>query len=54
MLAGGLTNAQVAGALFISPKTVSAHAEHIYRKIGVSTRAAATAFALGHDLVQIG
>ena len=54
LLAKGLTNAQVAAALFISPKTVGAHAEHIYRKIGVSTRAAATAFALGNDLVQIG
>jgi HD-GYP domain-containing protein (c-di-GMP phosphodiesterase class II) len=54
LLARGMTNAQVAGALFISPKTVGAHAEHIYRKIGVSTRAAATVFALGHDLVEIG
>ena len=52
LLAGGMTNPQVAAALFVSPKTVSTHAEHIYRKIGVSTRAAATVFALGHDLVQ--
>jgi DNA-binding CsgD family transcriptional regulator len=51
LLASGLTNAQVAAALFISPKTVGAHVEHVYRKIGVSTRAAATAFALGNDLV---
>ena len=52
LLAGGMTNAQVAAALFVSPKTVGAHAEHIYRKIGVSTRAAATAWALGHDLID--
>jgi HD-GYP domain-containing protein (c-di-GMP phosphodiesterase class II)/DNA-binding CsgD family transcriptional regulator len=51
LLAGGLTNAQVAAALYISPKTVGAHVEHVYRKIGVSTRAAATAFALGNELV---
>ncbi|MDQ6727161.1 MAG: LuxR C-terminal-related transcriptional regulator [Actinomycetota bacterium] len=54
LLARGRTNAQVAAELFISPKTVGAHVEHIYRKIGVSTRAAATVFALGHDLVRIG
>ncbi len=54
LLAGGMTNGQVAAALFISPKTVGAHAEHIYRKIGVSTRAAAAVWALGHDLVEIG
>lgn len=34
-----------------SPKTVDHHIQHIYEKIGVSTRAAATLFAMRHDLL---
>jgi DNA-binding NarL/FixJ family response regulator len=41
----------VAHRLHISPKTADAHIQHIYRKIGVSSRAAATLFAMQHDLV---
>jgi DNA-binding NarL/FixJ family response regulator len=36
----------------ITPKTTDAHIQHIYTKIGVSTRAAATMFAMQHDLVS--
>lgn len=39
LIAGGLTNTQVAGELTISPKTVSAHVEHILAKLGVARRA---------------
>ena len=46
----GLTNAQIARELFISPNTVNRHLNSIYRKIGVSSRAAATRFASEHRL----
>jgi DNA-binding CsgD family transcriptional regulator len=38
-IAEGLTNAQIGEELFVSPKTVSAHVEHILAKLGVSRRA---------------
>ena len=37
--------------LVISPKTVGNHIEHIYAKIGASTRAAASLFAMQHGLL---
>jgi DNA-binding CsgD family transcriptional regulator len=37
-IAEGLTNPQIGDALFVSPKTVSAHVEHILAKLGVSRR----------------
>jgi HD-GYP domain-containing protein (c-di-GMP phosphodiesterase class II) len=51
LLARGPTNRQIADRLHISPKTVSNHVERIYAKAGVSTRAAATLFAMEHGLV---
>ena len=51
LLARGLTNRQIAAALCVSVKTVGAHVEHIYVKAGVRSRAAATLFAMQHDLV---
>ncbi len=50
-IARGLSNRQMAETLFISPKTVGHHVQHIYDKIGVSTRVGATLFALQHGLV---
>lgn len=50
-LARGLTNREVAATLGISAKTVGAHVEHIYLKAGVRSRAAATLFAMQHDLL---
>ena len=38
-IAGGMTNAEIGDELFVSPKTVSAHVEHILAKLGVSRRA---------------
>ena len=52
LLARGLSIRQVAEGLVIAPKTADAHIQHIYAKIGVSTRAAATMFAMQHDLVD--
>jgi DNA-binding NarL/FixJ family response regulator len=48
----GLSNRQIGETLFVSPKTVGHHIQHIYDKIGVSTRVGATLFALQHGLVQ--
>ena len=54
LVAEGCTNQQIAGALVISPHTVRRHLQNIFRKLGVPSRAAATAFALQHDLVESG
>ena len=47
----GLSNKEIAQRLVISPKTVGNHIEHIYAKIGASTRAAASLFAMQHGLL---
>jgi HD-GYP domain-containing protein (c-di-GMP phosphodiesterase class II) len=54
MLARGLQTKQVARALGISVKTADRHVQNAYGKIGVSTRAAATLFAMEHGLVAWG
>ena len=54
MLARGLQTKQVARALGISVKTADRHVQNAYRKIGVSSRAAATLFAMEHGLVAWG
>jgi predicted ATPase/DNA-binding CsgD family transcriptional regulator len=51
LVAGGLTSAQIAKELFLSPRTVETHLTSIYHKLGVSSRAAAVRFALEHGLV---
>jgi HD-GYP domain-containing protein (c-di-GMP phosphodiesterase class II) len=51
LVARGLSNRQIAEQLVISPKTVGNHVEHIYAKIGASTRAAASLFAVRHGLL---
>jgi HD-GYP domain-containing protein (c-di-GMP phosphodiesterase class II) len=54
MLARGLQTKEVARALGISVKTADRHIQNAYRKIGVSSRAAATVFAMEHGLVAWG
>jgi predicted ATPase/DNA-binding CsgD family transcriptional regulator len=51
LVAEGLTDAQVAERLVISVRTVNAHLTSIYNKLGVSSRAAATRFAVESHLV---
>jgi DNA-binding CsgD family transcriptional regulator len=43
-IAAGMTNAQIADVLFVSPKTVSTHVEHILAKLGVARRAEVAAW----------
>jgi response regulator RpfG family c-di-GMP phosphodiesterase len=54
LLARGLQTKQIAALLGISAKTADRHIEHSYRKIGVSTRAAAALFAMEHGLATLG
>jgi DNA-binding CsgD family transcriptional regulator len=51
LLAQGKTNRTIATELFISEKTVASHVSHIFTKLGVASRSAATAYAYDHDLV---
>ena len=52
LLARGLANREMAEILVISPKTVGHHVQHIYDKLGISTRVGATLFALQHGIVD--
>lgn len=51
LLAHGLTNAEIAQRLVISSRTVNTHLNTIYRKLQVSSRSAATRFAVQHGLI---
>jgi DNA-binding NarL/FixJ family response regulator len=50
MLATGMTNRAISQELFISEKTVASHVSHIFTKLGVTSRSAATAYAYDHGL----
>ncbi|MEP6626257.1 MAG: HD domain-containing phosphohydrolase, partial [Acidimicrobiia bacterium] len=52
LLVRGRSNKQIAVQLSITPRTVGSHVEHIYAKIGVSTRGAAAMFAMRNGLVD--
>jgi DNA-binding NarL/FixJ family response regulator len=52
LLAAGKTNAAIGSALHLAAKTVDRHVSNIYAKLGVSSRAAATAYAYKHQLVR--
>ena len=52
LVAGGVTNAQVAAELVVSERTVHAHLRTIYRKLDVGSRSAATRFAVEHGIVN--
>jgi predicted ATPase/DNA-binding CsgD family transcriptional regulator len=50
LVAAGMTSAKIAKELYLSPRTVEAHITSIYHKLGVSSRSAATRFALEQGL----
>jgi DNA-binding CsgD family transcriptional regulator len=51
LVATGKTNRAIAAELFLSEKTVARHLSNIFTKLGLSSRAAATAYAFQNDLV---
>lgn len=52
LVARGLSNRQIAATLVISPRTAEHHVQHVYTKIGASTRAAAAMFAMERGLLR--
>ncbi|MEX2430759.1 MAG: HD domain-containing phosphohydrolase, partial [Dehalococcoidia bacterium] len=50
-LATGLNNRQIANALTISEKTVQHHLDHIYAKLGVSSRTSAVVYGVQHGVI---
>ena len=51
LLARGYSNREIARRLVITPKTATNHVEHIYTKLGVTSRAAATLYATQRGLM---
>ena len=51
LMARGLSNRELAQRLYISPRTAEHHVQHIYAKIGASSRASAALFAMEHGLL---
>jgi DNA-binding CsgD family transcriptional regulator len=51
LVAAGKTNRAIADELFLSERTIDRHVSNIFNKLGVSSRAAASAFAVEHGLV---
>ncbi|AQS71526.1 LuxR family transcriptional regulator [Streptomyces pactum] len=52
LVAGGAGNREIAATLVISEKTVARHLSNMFTKLGVSSRAAATAYAYEHGLTR--
>ena len=52
VIARGMTIKQAAQALHVSPKTIDAHVQHIYAKVGCTTRAGAAVFAMREGLLD--
>jgi DNA-binding NarL/FixJ family response regulator len=51
LVARGMTNAEIADALFLSRRTVHAHLRSIFHKLEVGHRSAATRYAIQHGLL---
>ncbi|MGH3863177.1 HD domain-containing phosphohydrolase [Actinokineospora sp.] len=52
LVARGLSNKEIATRLVIARRTAEHHVQHVYTKIGCSTRAGAALFAMEHDLLR--
>ncbi len=50
LVATGMTDAQVAATLILSPRTINAHLRSIYSKLGITSRSAATRYAVDQGL----
>jgi len=53
LIATGRTNRAIAERLGISEKTVARHVSNIFTKLGLASRAAATAYAFQHHLLPL-
>ena len=53
LMADGRTAGEIATQLFISTRTAEHHVQHIYTKIGVSSRVSATRWAVKHGVVDV-
>jgi DNA-binding NarL/FixJ family response regulator len=51
LLSDGASNPDISKALYISRRTAEHHVEHILVKLGVTSRTAAVAYALTHELL---
>jgi DNA-binding CsgD family transcriptional regulator len=50
LLAEGRSDKEIATALFVSRRTAASHVAGVFRKLGVTSRAAAAAYAVRHGL----
>jgi DNA-binding CsgD family transcriptional regulator len=53
LLVEGLSNKEIAGLLYISPRTVNFHLDNVYSKLGVSSRTEAAIYALRHASMRV-
>ncbi|MBI4305182.1 MAG: response regulator transcription factor [Chloroflexi bacterium] len=52
LVANGHTNRSIARELVISEKTVESHIDHIFNKLGVSSRTSAAVYSMQHGLLS--